>query len=585
MAINYTIYKGINPISSKYLRLIKVQGISDSSNTKKLLEFIISAHSECNVKLTFYKRIENGFVTEYLDVNAIKYLVDCFIKNVTIDYDILHAHLEKSYLDATGMTTRLILRELENRGIPWMHLGEPYTSCYLDQPDNERYYYLVIGHGKNQRRIQQTILDSTSDHGVQLATQKMECKKICEYLSIPTPRGYIVTSKEELFSLIEQLGNTPLVVKPNNLGGGVGCFVNLTDRDQIINSYNECLKVSDSVLVEEFVKGRDVRLCLVNNKVICGYSRIPFFVKGDGIHTFMELVQMSERNIKSRKTHLCNILINHETERILKEKNYTFDSIIRNGEEISTQWISNILAGATVKMITNELTSEIILNAEKIVRYLKLDIAAVDMIETEDKAYLIEVNASPGLDNLMAPDEGEPCDFAKAIVDYMYEKNSSFRVPIVIVNDPQFLFGNSPCTSSEQALVALQDPGLEYLCYCPRDFHGKGIPVDQVDIIFIFNNTGIDIIKKIVTQKTSLVFSNKELMKECLSQHELNSKMIFFIDKNNYLLDSNNKMLKKFKSLEETITVLVHSEKINYYPKKHSFKLSEQFEKYNKKNI
>ncbi len=59
------------------------------------------------------------------------------------------------------------------------------------------YSYVQLGHGRYQRRIQATLMDSTSALGVEIADDKEDTKQILAEYGIPVPEGISVSNLDE----------------------------------------------------------------------------------------------------------------------------------------------------------------------------------------------------------------------------------------------------------------------------------------------------------------------------------------------------------------------------------------------------
>ena len=82
-----------------------------------------------------------------------------------------------------GPSTQSIVSEAQNRSIPVVRLNDES--------------YVQLGYGIHQRRIQATIIDSTSAIGVEIADDKKQTKDLLSKMGIPVPKGYTVETLSE----------------------------------------------------------------------------------------------------------------------------------------------------------------------------------------------------------------------------------------------------------------------------------------------------------------------------------------------------------------------------------------------------
>src|SRR5690606_17790474 len=85
------------------------------------------------------------------------------------------------------------------------------------------------------------------------------------------------------------------VVKPNRGEQGRGIAVGLSEQKDIERAIADARKVSDTVLLEEFVEGEDLRLVVINFRVVAAAVRRPPVVVGDGEHTIRQLIAAQSR--------------------------------------------------------------------------------------------------------------------------------------------------------------------------------------------------------------------------------------------------------------------------------------------------
>jgi D-alanine-D-alanine ligase len=104
-----------------------------------------------------------------------------------------------------------------------------------------------------------------------LAMDKIKTKEImkangvliADYMSLDR-EGWL-ESKEKFLSLaVEKIG-FPCVVKPSNLGSSVGISIS-KDRKTLAESCLKAFKYSDKILIEDYIKGREIHCGVLGNK-------------------------------------------------------------------------------------------------------------------------------------------------------------------------------------------------------------------------------------------------------------------------------------------------------------------------------
>ncbi len=113
-----------------------------------------------------------------------------------------------------------------------------------------------------------------------------------------------------------------------------------------------------SVLVEQFLTGKDYRVLVINDQVVAVAERVPAHVIGDGEHTIAELVEIANRDPRRGIGHekvLTRITINEQAERLLEQAGYTLETVPAQGEQFFLRSTANISTGGTAIDRTNEI--------------------------------------------------------------------------------------------------------------------------------------------------------------------------------------------------------------------------------------
>ncbi|MTI44050.1 cyanophycin synthetase [Roseibium hamelinense] len=202
----------------------------------------------------------------------------------------------------------------------------------------------------------------------------------------------------------------PLFVKPN--GGQEGKdVVKVRDRDELDGTLRDLCARHNLVLLQQAVKGIDLRIVVLDGVVLCAIERHPPQVLGDGNSKIEELL-----------TGL--VQIKSDDPRILRElaqQGLDFDSIPAEGQPIRLLPNANLSAGGTGEIVTQGVGQnhiEAAVNAAKCLglRYAGIDMMVDDVAGKTPGYTVLEANAAPGLNHLAAQSDED----AKAVAD-LYE--------------------------------------------------------------------------------------------------------------------------------------------------------------------
>lgn len=215
---------------------------------------------------------------------------------------------------------------------------------------------------------------------------------------------------EDVLDFAEDTG-FPLYVKPNE--GLEGRGVMRVDTYHTLQSALTILaKSHPAMLVQEEIRGTDLRVLVLDGEVLCAFERHAPQVTGDGTSSLAELVDAHPRIDPSDGR------IDFE----LSQQALMLESVPEAGQTVALLPVSNLSSGGTAKIITAALAPDIHAMARQAVRALGLRYAGVDLIvpfeqRPDTAAVALEVNAAPGLSNLYRQGWEET-----AAVKQIYEK-------------------------------------------------------------------------------------------------------------------------------------------------------------------
>lgn len=343
--------------------------------------------------------------------------------------DIQHMR-ELREAERLGPSTGSIVEEAEARGIPWIRLNK-YSLCQL-------------GYGANQKRIQATVTSETSSIGVEIACDKEDTKFLLEQAQVEVPRGDIIRRESSLAEACKYVG-FPLVIKPVDGNHGRGITVNIQNYEEALVAFHAAKQSSNSgaIIVEKFITGEDYRLLVINNKLVAAAKRTPAHVIGDGKSTVQELIDEVNKDPRRGYGHenvLTQITVNELTKTIIKDAGYTLDSVIAKDERLILKDTANLSTGGTAEDVTDILHPANVSMAERISKIIDLDICGIDVMTTDITQPLsdtggavLEVNAGPGFRMHLAPTKGLPRNVAGHVIDKLFPKGDTGRIPIIAI--------------------------------------------------------------------------------------------------------------------------------------------------------
>jgi cyanophycin synthetase len=327
-----------------------------------------------------------------------------------------------------GPSTGSLVRAAEERDIPWLRLND--------------YSLVQLGHGKYQKRIQATVTSETRHISVEIASDKEETNRILGDLGLPVPRQRTARSAEQAIRAAERLG-FPVVIKPLDANHGRGVTLGIENAEQARVAFEKAREHARTVIVENYLRGFDHRMLVVNGTLVAVAKRVPGHVVGDGVRTIAELVEIVNRDPRRGIGHekvLTRLEIDDQAERLMAAAGVTVMHVVPGGEVFYLRSTGNLSTGGTAIDLTDQVHSD---NAEMAVRAAKaigLDVVGIDFITPDiTESYrdvgggICEVNAAPGFRMHVAPTEGKPRDVAGPVMDMLFPKGSASRIPIAAI--------------------------------------------------------------------------------------------------------------------------------------------------------
>lgn len=327
-----------------------------------------------------------------------------------------------------GPSTASLIEAANKRNIPWVRLDG------LD--------IVQLGWGKHRKLIQSTTTSMTSDLGVQIARDKEVTKRLLESASIPVPEGRTVYSLEEALEVWEDF-KEGLVVKPFDGNHGRGVTLGVSSREELVAAYEIARVESSAVLIEEFFRGRDYRIVIVDGKLVAASERIPAHVIGDGKSSIKELVERENENPLRGEGHekaLTKLTFDNSALCFLARRGLTLEYVPDQNEVVYLRDTANISTGGLARDVTDHVHPEIRTTCERVARLVNLDVCGLDLVLEDierplsmQRGGVIEVNAGPGIRMHHYPSIGEARDVGGAIIDSLFKEKSDGRIPIISI--------------------------------------------------------------------------------------------------------------------------------------------------------
>lgn len=263
-----------------------------------------------------------------------------------------------------------------------------------------------------------TCSDHSSSVGKTIASSKQLTAKIARTLNIPTPPTVASELIDESYAFFKT--HQRVVVKPLHGSGGRGVSTNIRDEETLTKALHYAKQHNDTIVTQQHIIGDDVRLLVIGGKFCSAVIRRPAYVSGDGSSTVEQLIYAANTTSpRNDDTYLSILPIDvAASAHHLGDKLYTTPA---KGQRVRVTGPANVSLGGSLHEATHLVTPAMIADAEAISQKLKLGICGVDIMwdrETRNH-YLIEVNATPGIDIHDDPFSGTSSDCVQQYVQWL----------------------------------------------------------------------------------------------------------------------------------------------------------------------
>ena len=339
-------------------------------------------------KLTYAYKIEKrvkeeGYINTHLNI-AKKHKEDAYNNRFKLEG---YEELE--------LSTQILMKEAIKRGI---------NVDVLDKVEN----FISLKKNGQVEYVKQATKTSKDNYvTVLIMENKSVTKKVLLGSNIKVPKGIEVNSIDEALNVIKQFVNIPIVIKPKstNFGIGISIFKDGAEEESIKKAFEIAFKHDNTVLIEEFIKGKEYRFLVIDDKVVGILHRVPANVIGDGIKSITELVEVKNQD-PLRGYHyvtpLEKINLDENAELFLKEQNKDFNYIPKISEVVYLRENSNISTGGDSIDYTDDISEKfktIAVNAAKAVnaRICGVDMMLEDYSRENSNYAIIELNFNPAI--------------------------------------------------------------------------------------------------------------------------------------------------------------------------------------------
>jgi len=307
--------------------------------------------------------------------------------------------------EALNPYARIIIDEARRRGIG------------VDIIDAEGGFFRLT-YGGRSVMCRESLTALTTAIAMSICDDKRVTRRIVRAADVRVPEQVTADDEQRTRDFVDN--HEAVVVKPARGEQGKGVAVGLRGWDQAKAAIDSARKICNEVVVEEFVEGADLRIIVIDYRVVAAAIRKPAAVIGNGRSTVRDIIEHQSRRRSAATGGESSIPLDAETERCVAAAGYGLDDVPPADKYVVVRKTANLHTGGTIHDVTGILHRTLIEAAVKAARAIEIPVTGIDFIvkaPTEPDYWFIEANERPGLAN------HEPQPTAERFVDLLFPQS------------------------------------------------------------------------------------------------------------------------------------------------------------------
>ncbi len=307
--------------------------------------------------------------------------------------------------DSLNPYARLITNEARRRGIG------------VEIIDAEGGFFRLT-YGGRSYVCRESLSELTTAIAMSICDDKRVTRRIVKTAKVVVPDQIYAIDDQRTRAFLETYKS--VVVKPARGEQGKGVAVDLKSWDEVRCAIESARRTCDDVIVEEFVEGVDLRLVVINFRVVAGAIREPATIAGNGRASIRDLIEHQSRRRAAATGGESKIPLDAETERCVAAAGYTLDDIPPADTSIVVRKTANLHTGGTIHDVTGVLHPVLVNAAVQAARAIDIPVTGIDFIvrsPSRPDYWFIEANERPGLAN------HEPQPTAERFIDLLFPQS------------------------------------------------------------------------------------------------------------------------------------------------------------------
>ncbi|MGY6568622.1 MAG: N-acetylglutaminylglutamine synthetase [Salinarimonas sp.] len=297
---------------------------------------------------------------------------------------------------------RLIIDEARRRGID------------VEVTDAEGGFFRLF-YGGRSIHCRESLSELTTAVAMSICDDKAVTRRVVERAGVVVPEQLVAGDAAAMRAFLERHGS--VVVKPARGEQGRGIAVGIETMEELEAAVEVARNYCDRVLIEQCVTGEDLRLVVIDFRLVAAAVRRPAQIVGDGTTSIRELIERQSRRRMAATGGESSIPLDGETERTVAAAGYDFDTVLPEGTVLNVRRTANLHTGGTIHDVTSHVHPRLVQAAIRAARAIDIPVTGIDFMVPspyEPEYAFIEANERPGLAN------HEPQPTAERFIDLLF---------------------------------------------------------------------------------------------------------------------------------------------------------------------
>lgn len=309
-------------------------------------------------------------------------------------------------------------------GEPGVEGLNPYAKIIVDEArrrgigvevtDAEGGFFRLT-HGGRSLVCRESLSELTSGIAMSICDDKAVTRRAVAKAGVVAPDQIEAGDREALEAFLEKHG--AVVVKPARGEQGRGITVGLDTMEDLEAAIEDAKAFCDRVVIEEMVEGDDLRIIVIDFKLVAAAIRRPAHVIGDGKSSVRELIEKQSKRRQAATGGESSIPMDAQTEKCVAKAGYAMDDVPAENTVITVRKTANLHTGGTIHDVTGEVHPALVEAAVKCARAIDIPVCGIDFMVKSPRGpdyAFIECNERPGLAN------HEPQPTAERFIDLLF---------------------------------------------------------------------------------------------------------------------------------------------------------------------